>query len=142
MVVDVVVVDGFVLNRRLFSVVHSLQLMTIGEIGVVRGRDDIVLVVSLSCEPLVLGCGFEMVRGRAMMLCGAVMNLVFVCSRHSEDPDFVWNDKGMPKRSRPVGNPVGSKPYLSRSPSSPSIIQRVDFGYRVNPFLDIKGVDF
>jgi hypothetical protein len=70
-------------------VVHSLHLITRGEIGLVRGRDDFVLVVSLSCQALVLGSGFEMVGGRAMMLSGAGMNFVFVCSRHSEDPGFV-----------------------------------------------------
>jgi phosphoribosylformylglycinamidine (FGAM) synthase-like amidotransferase family enzyme len=47
-IVNVVVVDLLILDRSLLGVVNGLQLMTIGEIGVVSGRDDIVLVVSLS----------------------------------------------------------------------------------------------
>jgi phosphoribosylformylglycinamidine (FGAM) synthase-like amidotransferase family enzyme len=47
-IVNVVVVDLLILDRSLLGVVNGLQLMTIGEIGVVSGCDDIVLVVSLS----------------------------------------------------------------------------------------------
>jgi hypothetical protein len=47
-VIDVVVVDGFVLNCRLFSVVNGLQLMPIGDVSVMRGRHYVILVVSLS----------------------------------------------------------------------------------------------
>jgi len=83
-VVDVVVVDRLVLDRSLFSVMNSLQLMTIGQVSMVSGRDDIVFVVRFSSQELVFGGGFEMMCSCAVMFGCVVMNFVFVCGCHRD----------------------------------------------------------
>jgi hypothetical protein len=83
-VVDVVVVDGFVFNRSLFSVMNGLQLMAIGQVSVVSGRYHVVLVVSFSSQELVLCCGFKVVSSGTVMFGCVVMNFVFVCSCHDD----------------------------------------------------------
>jgi hypothetical protein len=140
-VIDVDVIDFFVFNRRLFSVVNSLQLMAIGQIGMVGCRDDVVLIVSGGGQTLVLGGGFEMVCCRAMMLCGAVMNFVFVCSRHREDPNFEWNDSKIPERSRTRGARVRAETLpQSTGPFRIASINALMTGIGVNPvFHDIEG---
>jgi hypothetical protein len=53
-----------------------------------------------------LGSGFKMVCGSTVMFRGAVMNFVFVCSGHNENPDFEWNDSEIPERSRTRSGPI------------------------------------
>jgi hypothetical protein len=140
-VVDVDVIDFFVLNRRLFSVVNCLQLMAIGQIGMMSCRDDIVLIVSGGGQALMLGGGFEMVRGRAVMLCGAVVNFVFVCSRHREDPNFEWNDSKIPERSRTRSIPIRAKTLPQSSDHyTTASINTLMTGIGINPaFHDVEG---
>jgi len=83
-VVDVVVVDGFVFNRSLFSVMNGLQLMAIGQVSVVSGRYHVVLVVSFSSQELVLCSGFKVVSSGAVMFGCVVMNFVFVYGCHND----------------------------------------------------------
>jgi hypothetical protein len=83
-VVDVVVVDGFVFNRSLFSVMNGLQLVAIGQVSVVGGRDDVVLVVGFSSQELVLSGGFEVVCCSTVMFGCVVMNFVLVCGCHND----------------------------------------------------------
>jgi hypothetical protein len=81
-VVDVVVVDGFVFNGSLFSVMNGLQLMAIRQVGVMGGRDHVVLVVCFSSHELVLRSCFKVVCGGTVVFSSVVMNFVFVCSCH------------------------------------------------------------
>jgi hypothetical protein len=83
-VVDVVVVDGFVFNRSLLSVMNGLQLMAIGQVSVVSGRDHVVLVVGFCSQELVLCSGFEVVCSGTVMFGCVVMNFVFVCGCHDD----------------------------------------------------------
>jgi hypothetical protein len=83
-VVDVVVVNGFVFNRSLFSVMNGLQLVAIGQVSVVSGRDDVVLVVGFSSQELMLGGGFEVVCSSTVMFGCVVMNFVLVCGCHND----------------------------------------------------------
>jgi hypothetical protein len=85
-VVDVVVVDLFVFDSSFFSVLNGLQLMTIGEVGVVRGCHYVVLIVSLSSQKLMLGCSFKMMGSSAMVFGCVVMYFVLVCCRHASSP--------------------------------------------------------
>jgi hypothetical protein len=83
-VVDVVVVDGFVFNGSLFSVMNGLQLVAIGQVSVVGGRYHVVLVVGFSSQKLVLCSSFEVVCSGTVMFGCVVMNLVFVCGCHND----------------------------------------------------------
>jgi hypothetical protein len=89
-VVDVVVVDGFVFNGSLFSVMNGLQLMAIGQVGVMGGRDHVVLVVCFSSQELVLCSRFKVVCGGTVVFSSVVMNFVFVCGCHI-DLD-IWSE--------------------------------------------------
>jgi len=86
-VVDVVVIDFFVFDCSLLSVVNGLQLMAISEVSMVCGRDDIILVVRFSGKALVLCSCFEVVGSGAMMLSGVVMDFVLVRGCHNESPE-------------------------------------------------------
>ena len=109
-VVDVVVVDGFVFNRSLLSVMNSLQLMAISQVSVVGGRDHVVLVVCFSSQELVLGSSFEVMCSGTVMFCCLVMNFVFVCGCHN-DLNFlngaIWK---IPGRSRNRRQPISRLP--------------------------------
>jgi len=83
-VVDVVVVDGFVFNGSLFSVMNGLQLVAIGQVSVVGGRYNVILVVGFSSQKLVLCSGFEVVCSGTVMFGGVVMNFVFVYGCHND----------------------------------------------------------
>jgi hypothetical protein len=78
-----------------------------------------------------------MVRGRAVMLCGAVVNFVFVCSRHREDPNFEWNDSKIPERSRTRNVPIRAE-TLPQSPSehTTASTNTLMTGIGINPIFD------
>jgi hypothetical protein len=100
--------------------------MAKGQMGIEGFRIDFVLDFS---------SGLEMVCGRSVMLCGAVVNCVFVCSRHDEDPDFGLNDSASPKYSRTKGDQI--RPDLTSIntlvESKPE--QRAGFEYRCKPWF-------
>jgi hypothetical protein len=104
-VIDVVVVDLFVFDCSFLSVVNGLQLMPIGDVSVMRGCHYIVLIVSLSCEPLMLGCGFKMMGSGPMVYGRVVMHFVLVYCYHGSSP-IDWQKKislprtGYPNRTR------------------------------------------
>jgi hypothetical protein len=82
-----------------------------------------------------------MVRGRAVMLCGAVVNFVFVCSRHREDPNFEWNDSKIPERSRTRSIPIRAKTLPQSSDHyTTASINTLMTGIGINPaFHDVEG---
>jgi hypothetical protein len=82
-----------------------------------------------------------MVRGRAVMLCGAVVNFVFVCSRHREDTNFEWNDSKIPERSRTRSIPIRAE-TLPQSPgeNTTALINTLMTGIGINPVIhDTEG---
>jgi hypothetical protein len=101
-VVDVVVVDLFVFDSSFFSVLNGLQLMTIGEVGVVSGRHYIVFVISLGSQKLVLGCGFKLMGSGPMVYGCVVMHFVLVYCCHGSSP-IDWQKKiSLPRTGCPT----------------------------------------
>lgn len=67
-VIHIVVINGFIFDRCHFSKMDGLQLMTIGQIGMVSGNHFIVMIIGFRCKDLVFGSGLKMMGSLAVML--------------------------------------------------------------------------
>jgi len=120
-VIDVVVVDLFVFDCSLLSVVNGLQLMPIGDVSVMRGRHYVVLIVSLSGQKLMLGCGLEMMGSSAVVYGRVVMHFMLSCCGHGFSPNN-WQRRislprtGYPNRVQLYGRNMTAREYSSKKP--------------------------
>ena len=76
-VIHIVVIDGFVFDRCHFSKMDGLQLMAIGQIGMVCRDNCVIMIVGFSGKDLVLGSSFKMVGSLAVVLGSCMVHLVF-----------------------------------------------------------------
>ena len=67
-IVNIVMIDRLIFDCCHFSKMDGLQLMAIGQIGMVSGDNFIVMVIGFCCQDLMLGSSFKMMGSLAVML--------------------------------------------------------------------------
>ena len=84
--VNIGVINRFVLFGRHLSVVNGLDLVPVSQVGVVCRLDFIIVIIGFGGCQLMLGCCLKMMRSFPMMIRRFVVNGMFMLGCHPVSP--------------------------------------------------------
>jgi len=84
--VNIGVIHALIFLGRQLGVVDRLDLMPVGEVGMVRRFHLVVMIICISGRELMLGCRLEVMRSLAVVKRGLVVHIVLMLCRHRSSP--------------------------------------------------------